>query len=566
MSDELDPKQQKKFIEDQCFWDKKFGLGWIRKPDSHHRLQTRRQFLSHAMNASLSFAVLPSVLSLASRRVYSQDLCASKSPEIKELKILYISVAGGIPFSWDVVHGGPGGQFDFLSGDAYYRHGLFLGSSSYNNAGSSQANQSVRENIHRDLGLAFHPASGMYEGIVSRLPNLSVREKIDGAFFPCRSQSDTPNNAMASHLAMVHYGFSGSLAGSIGHYYHTEMRSLPAGIQGNLAVTSISQARALSGNARLQTIFAGTEDDPHRGRRAAEKTLQAIKTMSDSALQEFSHLDFNQQVATLVRCGILDSVSRPSKFDSDQIMPENPASDSHLASAFGFTDLASFNGLEKHLRETAIVARTLYEGFSGVAGVQKGNGDCHGPNPAILPSQELKKIGEMIGSAIRYFEIRNALRPETQQQSLLIVFNTDGSMAGSGRSYNFDANGFSTPLNGAAGDMDESAMGVLLYSPKIVKSNLPGGIGSNLFRSNPQVSPGNLPKRQLGHYGNNGNVVPNSSVFWDTPSLSAAFLAMNVLALYGEENRYTEVTAGRSIFNSEEQRVAHLLFNHLFGT
>jgi hypothetical protein len=579
MSEEKDLKTQKRFLEERCFLDKKFGLGWIRKPDFDHKLVTRRQFMSHAIQATAAYAVLPSILSLASRRIYAEELCPTSSLEGKELKILYIDVHGGLPFSWDIVHGGPGGQFDFLEGpDAYYRHGLFTGTSSYNSPGTrpgtstANENAAVRNAIRKDLGLAFHPNSSLYEGIVNRVP-VATRAFIDGAFFPCRSQSDTPNNELASNLAMVHFGFKGSLAGSIGRYRHATMRNSPAGVPGNLRVQSISQARSLSGQSDLQRIFSGTTADPDRGKRAAEKTLQAARQMSESALAEFSNLDFNKQVEILVRCGIIDSVSRPARFDPNLVMPENPASDADLRAAFGFDNqddvngVNGFNRLPAHMRETAIACRVLYGGYTGVAGVEEGDGDCHAGRDPNAPSLVLRRIGDMVGAAIRYFDLRNASNGTNPDQSLMIILSTDGSMAGSGRPYTFTANGTTMEKNGAGGDMDESGVAALFYSPRIQKTvDASGNIRSNLFRTDSAVSPGAVPKRQLGYYGNNGNVVANSSVFWDTPSHCAAFLAMNTLALYGRESEYTEATAGRSLFNSNDQLNAHLLFNNLFGS
>jgi len=551
----IDPKNLN--LSESTFVDKKYGLGVIRKPDFNHKLITRRDFMGHALNAGLSFAVLPSVLSLASRRVYGADSsCAGALTTGMPVRVLMVDKAGGIPMTWQTVIGGEGGQLDYLStsptDNAYGKWGL--------TPGSDYSNASIRDAVIKDFGLKFHPSSSFAEELRNAIPT-DKRKHIDGTSFALQSRSDTNSNAMSALRAFAYYGFSGSLTAAAGTEggsggRHAEIRGIPSSSPSPITIANTTQARALAGYSALQQIF-GSASDPETGKRLAQKILESSQKMSERARISFSNMSADQQADLVVKCGLLDSVTRPTRFVVDNIMTADPfASDAVLRTAFGG---GNFGNLPEAQRQAAIMARLLYEGYVGAANVVAGNGDCHANQAEIVPFNEMRSDGQLVGRVIRYFIDRNATAPAGQQISLVVLYQTDGSqLARASRPYTATANGGSYNLTAADGDWDFGNQTTFIYSPLIDNRT------ANLFRSPVRVADGGQDHgRQIGFFTRDG-VPDNSSIFYNDPSNYGAVLTMNLLALFGEEARYTEITGGRNLFRSTAEYEKHLIWKKLF--
>jgi len=550
----FDPKKLK--LDGSTFIDKKFGLGEIRKPEADHKLITRRDFMSHALNAGLSFAVLPSVLSLASRRIYAADpACAGVTSTGMPVRILMVDKAGGIPMSWQTVIGGPEGQSDYLStaaGDNAYRNWGLTPDSDYSNA-------TIRNSIIKDFGLKFHPGSSFAESLRNAIPAGS-RKNVDGTQFALVSRSDTNTNAMSALRAFSYYGFSGSLAAAAGTESgsggrHTEIRGIPGATPNPVTVANTTQARSLAGYSALQQIFSQTSGDA-RGKELAEKILATSQKMSERARIQFSNMSADKQADLIVKCGLIESITRPTRFEPDNIMTANPfTNDPVLSAAFG----GNFGALSEAEQQAAIMARLLYEGYVGAGNVVAGNGDCHANQGATVPFNEMSADGRLVGRVIRYFIDRNAAVPAGQQISLIVLYQTDGSqLSRATRPYTGVANGGSYSFVAADGDFDHGAQLAMIYSPLIDNTT------ANLFRNPITLMDGTKDHgRQIGHFTRDA-VADNSSIFYNDPSNYGAVLTMNLLALFGEENRYMEITGNRNLFPSTASYEKHLIWKKLF--
>lgn len=544
----------KKDLRDEgYFLDKKYGLGWIKHVESGHKKPiTRRDFLSHALNASVSAAVVPSVYSLLTQRVYGQELsCQGVGAGGLNVKFLYISVAGGTPFTTQVVCGGSGGQTDFLTGTNAYQQFSLPDAENYNVA-------AIRDAIRTDLGLKFHPNSSMYLNIVNATTGLNtadMRRQLDGATFAVSSRSDTGANLMDPLGALTHFGFTGALAGAIGTEdgpggRHQPMRGIPAGTAKTIQVRDTTMARNLGGYGDLFKIVA----DPEKGKQFAERTLQALSKVSEQTRLEFANMTPDRFADLIVKCSHEISVTRPASFQPDNIVGQNifDGTDPQLTAAF------NTGTVDDSDRRTALICRMLYEGFTGSGVVVVGGGDNHANQAAIAPSQKLAEIGRLVGKACKYFNLRNS-QPGATPQHLVLILDSDGGM-----SFNQDAGRIWQDAGGgnhfgAPGDADRNVSIMMVYGPQIDNTQ------NNLFRNNTSVrlSVGGDPRRQLGGFDTNGNPVPDT-VFSNDPSNLGAVITLNALALFGRESELPQITGGRQLFSRGDAE-RYLLFNKLFG-
>ncbi len=529
--------KEKEKLEERTFIDKVYGLGRIRKPDSNHRLITRRDFLSHAVNASLAYALLPSVFSLASRKLYAQD-CQGVGSNSNPLSILVVDMAGGLPLNWQFTPGGAGGALDFLTGtEPYANFGL--------TPDSDYSNQTVRDNIIRDFGIPLHPGSTFAEAMRNIIP-APDRVNIDGFNLVFKNQSDTSSNTQAFLKALGYFGFGGSLAATAGVEpgsggRHMDMIGTPGAAPSPVTVASAGQARGLAGFSMLQQMFENPQSGTQKGTLAAERTLKAIQSMSETARKQFSNLTPDTQAEIVIRCGLLDSVTRPRFNQPDNIMgtDQNPfALDPILNEVFNLP------GRTTAETQTGIMARLLFEQYIGVGNVVMGGCDNHANAGVTAPFDRLRETGRIVGAAMRYFQRRNAGLPENEKRSLLVVLTSDGGQRSEAtRPYQSTANGLTFPFRAAPGDYDHVSHQMLLYSPKIDNTRY------NLFRNNAQVrtSVGGAPRYQLGHWTPAG-VADNSSVFYNSPTNFAAVVVMNILALFDRHEEHIALTGGRNLF------------------
>ena len=183
---------------------KPFGLNEpLRHPD-HRRPITRREFISQGFSAGMGTMIATSALGLFANpgKAYaalSNDLgvlkgdCGFATIGAGKIPFICIDLAGGANISGsNVLVGGMGGQFDFLSTGGYSKLGL-PGDMVPGVAEATPTATSNGDHVDTTLGLAFHSDSQFLAGILEKA-RTAVGD-INGAVIPARSENDTGNKS-----------------------------------------------------------------------------------------------------------------------------------------------------------------------------------------------------------------------------------------------------------------------------------------------------------------------------------------------------------------------------------
>ncbi|MDY6828060.1 MAG: hypothetical protein SV583_01670 [Pseudomonadota bacterium] len=484
----------------------------LRHPD-HHRPHSRRSFIAQGFAAGGAAVSAPTLFSLfanprQARAELSADLSALKSPcGIKSVgsgKIPFIAfdLAGGANIAGsNVLVGGPGGQFDFLSTEGYSKLGL------PGDMVPGAANPASPSGDHTDtqLGLAFHSDSAMLRGILEKA-TAGTRGGINGAVIPARSDNDTGNNPHNPVYGIFTAGAEGSLLNLIGS------RSSESGGNSMAPPHMVNPAARPTKVDRPEDVTGLVDTGQLIGLLSQEDAvavLESVARISDGKLGKVdTQVTRDAVIKDLVRCGYVQTADIADRFGDPSDL--NPDLDPDIVGAAGIFSTDEYLA-DREFRKTAAVMKLVVNGHAGAGTITLGGYDYHTGERATGELRDLR-AGRCIGACLEY-----AKRVGTP---LMLYVFSDGSVASNGRP---DESAEGRGKGEWTGDNSSTAASFfLVYNP----SGAPVLLGGT-----PEVQ---FQHQQLGHMRPDASVETSSSPAANNVNLLVETVLLNYLALHGE--------------------------------
>ncbi len=503
----------------------------------HRRPKTRREFLAQGFTNGVGTLVGGSLFgSMAA----SMSAYGELSPDISE-RILSCGITGGtgkVPFiafdlaggantaGSNVLVGGPGGQFDFLSTGGYARQGLpgdmVPGVAEPGGAGSNETGTSNGDHTDTTLGLAFHSDSAFLRGILERT-SVECRANINGFVMPSRSENDTGNNP------------------------HNPMRGINlAGAKGDLVYAVASRNNDMGGgNSRLPTKFMSDDFNIFRETKVDRRTdalglvkvgsfdglseqevvavMETVSRMSDSKIDAVGGID--QALRDKLKCvyvqsaGLANDYPNPGVLDIDE--------DADIASIFSAEDLN-----DREFQKTAAVMKLAVGGgstslspYAGAGHISMGGYDYHGQGRGTGEERDLR-AGRCMGAVLQYAHL--------QQTPVMLAVYSDGSLSANNTIENGLGRG---KFMWQSDNSNTRCQFCLVYDP----------LGRPALREDgggPEVH------QQLGYMNDDGNVNTSSSPMANSAENGVDCLVLNYMALHGEEGNFASLYQSQGLTQS----------------
>ncbi|MGI9304041.1 MAG: hypothetical protein ACR2RB_15270 [Gammaproteobacteria bacterium] len=468
----------------------------------HRRPVTRREFLGRGLIAGSGMMMLPGLLGILGREAYAQLNCGlDDTPQLGAGKIpfLCIDLIGGSNIAGsNIMVGGQGGQLDFLTAEGYAKLGL-------------PADQLPGvTGVNTDLGIAFHPASALLRGILSKT-NLATRNATNGCIIPARSENDTDNNPHNPMYGVAKAGAAGELVALIGS------DNTNSGGNSDVPVSMFDPTiRPTKVNSRLDSV--GLVDTGrllsvlNNNQADAVRTHEAIEAISRlKAVQ----LNEQQAVQELVTCGYIRAADTVARFgDVTQLDPNaDPLLNPNAPNADPMPIFTAAELTNPEFAKTAAVMKTVINGWAGAGTIEFGGYDYHGSTRAETDGLDFT-AGQYIGAALEY-----AAR---LGKPLMIYVLSDGSVAPDVNVVEDDGNGVGK-FPWIADNAQTSATFFLVYNP------------------NGRPVPRRPTAQQIGYFRPTGNIETTSSPFANNVTQLAEMVVLNYMALHGEEGLFANV-------------------------
>jgi hypothetical protein len=493
-------------------------------PD-HPRPVTRRDFIRSGLLTGAAMITAPSLFGLFAnpRQAYadlSQDLIDMKAADKCDLntlgggKIPFIcfDLAGGGNIAGSNVLVGQNSQLDFLTTAGYSRLGLpgdMIPSINNPDTGLS-------DYVDTTLGLAFHADSAFLRGIKDKF-NPAGWAMTNGAVIPARSENDTSINPHNPMYAINRCGANGELLTLIGSRNSDSGGNsvAPADmIDPTVRPTKIDRPSDVSGLVDTGKLVGLLDQSD------AVAVMESIYRISDMKLKQpdlKKGISSADVIADLVRCGYVKSADLVDRYG-------NPAEldvtlDPDIVG--GIFTQAEFNG-ESEFRKTASIMKLVINGYAGAGTITMGGFDYHTSDRATGELRDFR-AGRCMGACLEY--ARRIGKP------LMLYVFSDGSLSSNGTVDN------STDGRGKGvwtGDNQSTAASFfLVYNP----GDRPALINADSVR------------QQIGNFSADGSVNNASSPAANNVNLLVQTVALNYLALHGEQGRFTDLF-GTSLGNS----------------
>ncbi|MEJ2454538.1 MAG: general secretion pathway protein GspF [Candidatus Thiodiazotropha sp.] len=494
-------------------------------PD-HPRPVTRRDFVRQGLLKGAAMVTAPSLFSLFAnpRQAYaalSPDLEALKAADRCDLstlgggKVPFIcfDLAGGANIAGsNVLVGQAGGQLDFLTTAGYSRLGLpgdMIPSIVNPTTGLSDF-------IDMDLGLAFHSDSAFLRGIKERF-GAGNWALTNGAVIPARSENDTGNNPHNPMYAINRCGADGELLTLIGSQSSDSGGNsvAPADmIDPTVRPTKVDRPSDVSGLVDTGKLVGLLDQSD------AVAVMESIQRVSDMKLDSVdTGITTDAVIKELVRCGyvksadLVDRYGDPAELDVTQ--------DTDIVGPAGIFTQAEFDG-DSEFRKAASIMKLVVNGYAGAGTITMGGYDYHTGDRAVGELRDLR-AGRCMGACLEYAARKGV--------PLMLYVFSDGSVSSNGTVDNsVDGRGKGV----WTGDNQSTAASFfLVYNP--------GGV--------PTLINDDILRQQIGTYSADGSVNNASSPAANNVNLLVQTVALNYLALHGEQNRFTTLF-GTSLGNS----------------
>ncbi len=511
---------------------KHFGIDEPLQHPDHHKPVTRRDFLAQGFNFGMGTLLTGSVLSLfANPKAAYADL-SSDIEALRQSCGIAVQGAGKIPFicfdlagganiaGSNVLVGGSGGQQDFLSTAGYSKLGL------PGDMVPSITNPNTMTNdfINSELGLSFHTDSQFLQGILEKV-NVTNRANINGAVIPARSENDTGNNPHNPMYAINRAGADGSLLTLIGSQNTDSGGNSMAPdslIDPTVRPTKVDRPTDVTGLVDIGDLVGLLSQED------AVAVMESIYRLSDSKLGRVNtNISADDVVKDLVRCGYVKSADLADRFGNPSTL--DPRLDPMIVGEQGIFTQEEFDN-EREFQKTASVMKLVVNGFAGAGTVTMGGFDYHTGDRATGELRDLR-AGRCMGACLEY-------AARVGMPLMLYVFS-DGSVASNGMiddSVNGRGKGVWTGDNSST-----AASFFLVYNP----GGTPQLIGAS--------ADSQARSQQIGYMRSDASVETASSPAANNVNLLVEAVALNYMALHGEQANFGSVFPRQGLGNSTMQ-------------
>jgi len=415
--------------------DKRRNDGEVKAPyrhTCHRRPVTRREFLAQGFISGAAMIAAPSLLGFFNTpEARAQAIaCGAGGGIAGRIPIICVDLGGGANLAAsNVMVGGPAGQDDFLTPDAYLRLGLPT---------PGLQPQVDPAQIDNRMPLLFHTDSALMRGIRSYAQDTTM-DLVDGAVICARSDNDTGNNPHNPMYALAKAGRDGSLLTLIGtENSESGGNSMPEPTFVDPAIrpTKIDRpedATGLVDTGRLVQLLPNPED--------AEAVMLAAEQISQNRVDQMNEQEL---AAGLITCST-GFVVPPGSHEG----PRNFTETTDLVAKFGSPTaldarqdpdilnilatpnpngnpdgetLLNFNDSE--FRKMAALMKLVVNDFAGAATLELGGYDYHGDTRSRGERKDFE-AGQTIGAALEYANLL--------QKPLAIYVFSDGGVSSDGR-------------------------------------------------------------------------------------------------------------------------------------
>jgi len=495
------------------------------KHEDHARPKTRREFISQGFMAGSASVFGSSVFSLfanprSASAALSSDLetlkasCGISAQGAGKIPFICFDLAGGANISGsNVLVGGRGGQFDFLSTAGYSKLGLppDMIPSIDNIAGTATSSF-----INEELGLAFHSDSAFLRGIQDS-SSIEARANTNGVVIPARSDNDTGNNPHNPMYGIHGAGADGSLLTLIGS------RSSDSGgnsmspldmINPAVRPTKVDRPSDVTGLVDVGDLVSLLSQED------AVAVMESIQRISDSKMNQVNtQITTDEVVKDLVRCGYVKSADLADRFGDPSEL--DPAQDPFIVGPDAIFNQAEFDG-DGEFRKTASVMKLVANGYAGAGTITMGGFDYHTGNRSTGELRDYR-AGRCIGACLEY--------AKAVGQKIMIYVFSDGSVASNGMVDN-------SPDGGGkgvwTGDNSSTASAFyLVYDPN----------GRPTARNN----------NQIGYMRSDASVETSSSPAANNVNLLAQTVILNYMSMNGDMGNFANQFPRHGLGNSSLQ-------------
>lgn len=490
--------------------------------NDHGRPISRRDLISQGFRAGVGTIVGGSLAGMMVNSALAQEVNLSADiAAIREACGIATQGAGKIPFicfdlagganiaGSNVLVGGPGGQMDFLSTAGYSKQGL---------PGDMTPASATENFINTDLGLAFHSDSQMLAGILEKA-GVSA-PMINGAVIPARSENDTGNNPHNPMYAINKAGADGELLALVGSRTSDSGGNsmAPAAlIDPSVRPTKVDQPSDVTGLVDVGDLVNLME----QGDTVA--VMESIYRISDAKLQNVvsaSASARDAQLKELMRCGYVKSADLAARFGNPASI--DPESDTDIIGPNGIFTEEEFNS-DREFRKTASVMKLVVEGRAGAGTITMGGYDYHTGDRSTGELRDLR-AGRCIGACLEYAARKGV--------PIMVYVFSDGSVFSNGM---IDDSPAGRGKGVWTGDNQQTAASFfLVYNP--------GG--------RPQIIDNSPQHQQIGHMRPSGDVETASTPAANNVNLLVETVALNYMALHGEQSSFAQRFMGHGLGNS----------------
>lgn len=476
-----DPKKSKEQIELE-----RLERESLIRPMYHngHQLKSRRDFLAQGFLGMTAFALAPTALSLLSNAAYAQATGCVAPARSGMTPVIIIDLAGGGNIAGsNVMVGGAGGQMDFLSG--YQSLGL-----------PPDFHPSLRAPV-TEMGLAFHPDSGMLRGIQS-VAATTTRSNVEGAIFCSTSDDDTGNNQSNPLYWLAKAGAVGELRPLAG------TNQTDSGGNSQSPVESLNPAIApvkISTNQdAVNLVSLGNRFNEFVGNAGSAGIIDTAARISNKKLSMISTRSLPDKIKALIGCSFNQTNEQISKF-TGQAVSSDQAADPAIFNTFA---RITNQGIRDRSRP---IVKLVLDGYIGAGTIVLGGYDYHDSTRTSGDARDFE-LGQLIGAIMETAALK--------QRDVVVYVLTDGGVAAATTT---DSTG-KFIWTGDSGQRSSTFM--MVYK----KDGRPLIRGTN---------------RQIGYFKANGSVEGAALLTSNSVVLTSKAMVANYLALHGKEGNLANV-------------------------
>ncbi len=487
-------------------------------PD-HPRPVTRREFISAGLMNGAGLAFGSTLFGLfgnpkMARAALSDDLetlrqsCGIAVQGAGKIPFMCFDLAGGCNVGGsNVLVGGQGGQFDFLSTEGYARLGL------PGDMIPPVANPATGTNdfINTDMGLAFHSDSAFLRGIQEKASPATLAN-VHGAVIPARSENDTGNNPHNPMYGIYRAGADGELLTLIGSRNSDSGGRSMAPMElmdPSVRPTKVDRPSDVTGLVDTGKLVGLLDQSD------AVAVMESIQRISDMKLgQVDTRITADDVLKDLVTCGYVKAADLADRFGDPSTL--NPEIDTDIVGETGIFTEEELN--DNDIRKTASVMKLVINGFAGAGTVEMGGYDYHGGRRARGETRDLE-AGRCMGATLEY-------AARVGVPLMLYVFSDGSVSANSNIDNTVEGRG---KFEWQSDNQSTAASFFLVYDPN--------------GRATPFTGDSLGPERhiQIGHFRPDGSVEASSTPAANNVNLLVQTVILNYLALHGEQNRFAEL-------------------------